>query len=128
MVYVLVCSWAWANRLRDILGFDRDQICEAGLQQYVQEVSRERGIEYLNTIDRSTRVIVTRDGRLGLAPSAFEVGDIIAIIRRARASFILRNQGCARRFKVVGQAYIRGIMFGEAREKKGFAFQQIEIC
>lgn len=67
VVYVLVCSWAWTNRLRDILGFDRDQICEAGLQQYAPEVSRERGIEYvkyLNTIDRSTRVIVTREDDL----------------------------------------------------------------
>jgi CII-binding regulator of phage lambda lysogenization HflD len=33
-------------------------------------------VKYLNTIDKSTRIIVTENGRLGLAPTVSKLGDV----------------------------------------------------
>lgn len=91
---------------------------------------REKGIDYvkyLSTIDKSTRIIVTRKGRLGLAPSVSQPGDVVAIIQGARAPFVLRQCDDRRRFHIVGQAYVRNLMSGEALERRGFSFKDFLI-
>jgi hypothetical protein len=91
---------------------------------------REKGldyIKYLTTIERSTRIIMTSDGRLGLAPSVSEPGDIVAIIKGARAPSLLRPREHSCQYRIIGQVYVRGLMFGEALKKQNFGFKDIEI-
>jgi hypothetical protein len=113
---------------------------ESKVSEKVIQALQEKDVDYikcLNTIDVSTRIIVTKEGRLGLAPSVTDVGDGVAVLKGARAPFILRRCG-NRRFKIIGQAYIRGVMFGEAlgsEEFKKFClqnntslFKDVSIC
>lgn len=57
-----------------------------------------------------------REWGVGLAPSGAEVGDVVCVIRGAQAPFVLRPDGRGR-YRVVGEAYVDGIMFGESLEK-----------
>ncbi|KAJ5024565.1 hypothetical protein PSV08DRAFT_372838 [Bipolaris maydis] len=61
----------------------------------------------------STRCFLTRDGRLGLGPRITEGGDQIWLPMGADTPFVLRplHDG---NFKILGQAYLHGIMQGEA--------------
>lgn len=100
------------------------------IKEKVIAALREKGMEYvkhLSTIDTSIRIVVTGNGSLGLALSLSVVGDIVALVRGGRAPFIMRRCGLSRRYKIVGQAYIRGVMFGEALERQDFAFEEFLI-
>ncbi|KAJ6195223.1 hypothetical protein J3E72DRAFT_271480 [Bipolaris maydis] len=61
----------------------------------------------------STRCFLTRDGRLGLGPRITEGGDQIWLPMGADTPFVLRplHDG---NFKILGQAYLHGVMQGEA--------------
>ena len=56
---------------------------------------------------------VTKKGHLGLTSQFVRQGDIIALVGGAQVPFILRNSG-GRRYAVVSEAYVDGIMDGEA--------------
>ena len=58
---------------------------------------------------------VTRGGLVGLGPKSTSKakGDQIWLLRAASVPFILRPVGDGR-FRIVGQAYVYGIMRGEA--------------
>jgi hypothetical protein len=78
--------------------------------------------------------IVTEDRRIGLAPGTTRVGDIVAIIGGAHTPFVLRSltgDGEGRkRFALVGEAYVHGVMSGEAVELDGEgqpAWRNIEL-
>jgi len=50
----------------------------------VMTALRGKGIDYvkyLTTFEKSTRIIMTDGGRLGLAPSVSKPGDVVAIIK-----------------------------------------------
>ncbi len=67
--------------------------------------------------------IVTEDGLMGLAPETTRVGDVVAILAGAQTPFVLRSltgDGEGReRFALAGEAYVHGIMGGEAVELDG---------
>lgn len=76
----------------------------------------ERGDErrYMTAIRaESTRCFLTRDGRLGLGPRITAGGDQIWLPMGADTPFVLRplHDG---NFKILGQAYLHGVMHGEA--------------
>ncbi|KAK4442826.1 heterokaryon incompatibility protein-domain-containing protein [Podospora aff. communis PSN243] len=59
--------------------------------------------------------IVTEDGSMGLAPGMTRVGDVVVIIAGANTPFVLRPVAeDTRRFQMVGEAYVHGVMNGEA--------------
>jgi hypothetical protein len=58
------------------------------------------------------KVFSTKTGRLGLGPSVLKEGDICCVLFGAPVPFILRRVNSS--FKIVGEAYIHGIMKGEA--------------
>lgn len=69
------------------------------------------------------RLFATRKGYLGLGPASLEVGDTVWILPGAKVPFILRHAAGAAgnvaieempRYKLVGEAYVHGIMKGEA--------------
>jgi hypothetical protein len=65
--------------------------------------------------------VSTRHGRIGLAPKHTQPGDVVVILWNAGSPYVLRPVG-NRNFKLVGEAYIHGLMYGEALvERQGVA-------
>jgi len=56
---------------------------------------------------------VTKKGHLGLGLDHVESGDAVAVLSGCQVPFVLRKTVCGR-YKIVGEAYIDGIMDGEA--------------
>lgn len=61
----------------------------------------------------SRRLFRTRDGYLGIAAQSLEVGDSVWIIAGARVPMVLRFVS-ENRWELVGEAYVHGLMDGEA--------------
>jgi hypothetical protein len=61
------------------------------------------------------RPFVTKKGHLVLSSEHVERGDAIALIRGAQVPFVLRRQS-NRRYQIVSEAYVDGIMEGEAMD------------
>ena len=80
------------------------------------------------------RFAVTQNGYIGLVPHCARVGDQIALILGAPIPFILRDSGKSeggperRLLQLVGDAYIHGMMYGEAMDLEGFALHEIWLC
>lgn len=62
--------------------------------------------------------IRTKTGYVGMAPHVVEVGDKVAILAGSKVPVILRSTGDGQ-FVLLGDAYVHGIMFGEAIEGEG---------
>jgi hypothetical protein len=60
------------------------------------------------------RYFRTEDGRVGVGPMDVQVGDDICIFDGAAIPHILRSRGTQGTFTLVGEAYVHGIMYGEA--------------
>lgn len=59
------------------------------------------------------RLLVTDDGHVGLGPQVTEPGDVVCILQDAIMPLVLRHEAEGHSFKLVGEAYIQGMMFGE---------------
>lgn len=68
-------------------------------------------------------MFVTEKGYLGLGPARTEVADKVSLIAGAHVPFVLREGASG--WILVGEAYVHGIMYGEAC--RGLSFQQIVI-
>jgi hypothetical protein len=119
---------------------------ERFLRRFIGERLEDRGMPYFNYLmgkDNASVCVVALDSRwsrdisgyekrpygyvMGLAPVACRPGDKVAIIKGARAPFILRKRASGEYWNL-GQAYIRGIMRGEVVEKlTDDDFRQINI-
>lgn len=62
---------------------------------------------------------VTEKGNLGMSSSQVRRGDVVALIGGAQVPFILRP-GIGRNYTIVSEAYVDGIMDGEAAEAEGW--------
>ncbi|EUC46970.1 hypothetical protein COCMIDRAFT_91350 [Bipolaris oryzae ATCC 44560] len=58
--------------------------------------------------------LITKEGRLGISSMTVKVGDLVVLVSGAQVPFILRRTDT--RYMTVGEAYIDGIMDGEAAE------------
>lgn len=73
--------------------------------------------------------IVIEEGYLGLAPRNAEVGDRIFIPMGSRVPFVIREkEGQTSTFELVRDAYVHGIMYGEATEKEDVHVEEILLC
>jgi hypothetical protein len=61
------------------------------------------------------RFFITIRGRMGLGPRCLQAGDIVAVLRGAMLPFILRKE--VEDYRLLGAAYVHGIMDGEAVEE-----------
>jgi hypothetical protein len=68
---------------------------------------------YFRTLNRS--FFRTQKGYMGLGPNVIEIGDLVCILFGGHVPFILRPKNGY--FLLVGEAYVHGIMEGEAFEK-----------
>lgn len=71
------------------------------------------------------RVCVTRTGKMGLVPARARVGDVILILLGGPLPLVARKTSKAHR--LMGTAYIHGIMDGEALESADWRGEDIEL-
>ena len=72
----------------------------------------------------------TNDGRIGLGPNTQRPGDSVWILSGGQVPFILRQVDCndERRYELVGEAYVHGVMYGEAvKDMRPEDWQEIVI-
>jgi hypothetical protein len=69
----------------------------------------------------------TTKGYLGLAPGDVHIGDELVVFKGAAVPFILRKMGSNDTHKLIGEAYIYGIMHGEALKLKSLVEAKFNI-
>lgn len=65
------------------------------------------------------RFFVTEGGYWGIGPAAMQKGDVCAVLIGADVPFVLRPTATEGTYRLVGQAYIYGIMYGEVMQQVG---------
>lgn len=75
------------------------------------------GMRYLDSLDtwRGRNFITTKSGRIGLASNRTKKGDLICILYSTRPVFVLRRDPGEKTHVFLGNAYVHGLMHGEAR-------------
>jgi hypothetical protein len=72
----------------------------------------------------SRRFSITKKGHFGLAPKAAKKGDKVVVLLGADVPFIMRKVD--ETFQVVGEAYIDGIMHGEAVKQVHLGMNEVQ--
>lgn len=81
----------------------------------------------MTSVCTQRRLLLTTGNYLGIGPASMREGDQVWILRGAKVPFILRPQVDGQ-FCLVGEAYVHGIMHGEAAVNSGLKFRDIEIA
>jgi hypothetical protein len=96
------------------LGLIKSELVKSGgLQLATDRVFRERYIGEIEAIASCRKPFVTVKGHLGLGPDHIELGDMIALLIGCQVPFVLRKS-IDGKYEIVGEAYVDGIMDGEA--------------
>lgn len=69
-------------------------------------------ITLISRVTNERSLVITADGRLGLAPEGTVSGDLVCVILGCLSPMILRSKDSST-YEVVGECYIDGIMAGE---------------
>lgn len=74
---------------------------------------------------RGRVLFTTTNGHIGLAPHGTKEGDLVFVILGADVPFVLRpyDDGC----ELIGEAYVQGIMDGEALQMEQIPVQDVMI-
>jgi Heterokaryon incompatibility protein (HET) len=75
------------------------------------------------------RVIRTTEDHIGLGPESVDVGDRVCIVQGARTPFIIRKEEGygPNEYRLIGDAYIHGMMHGEALKAPGFKWEDMVL-
>ena len=101
-------------------------LAEDGVINGFKKTPLDGALRRLNFFRPTTRPIMTHNRRLGLAPALTEVEDVVCVILGAKAPFILRPSADGT-YKIVGEAYVRDIMFGETLTDDQYPLDDILI-
>jgi hypothetical protein len=85
----------------------------------------------MRTVCRGRTFLITEKGYYGLGPRITKPGDLCCVLFGADVPFILRKVDGAEKYKLVGEAYIHGLMDGEAMgmlEKGELKMEKFVIC
>ncbi|QIX02031.1 hypothetical protein AMS68_007548 [Peltaster fructicola] len=96
---------------------------EAGLH-----ADREHNALHTMTLGptRGRVVIVTATGYMGLAPHGAQEGDLLFVVLGSDVPYLLRHKDDG--YELIGEAYLQGIMHGEALEMDlAFGVQEIRV-
>ena len=130
----------WLSRTGDRIGVsDLSRLCrsikpvetprilaEDGVINGFKNCSWDETVRRLNFFLPTTRPIMTHNRRLGFAPVLTQKDDVVCVIAGAKAPFILRPSGDGA-YKIVGEAYVRDIMFGETLTDDRYPLEEILI-
>lgn len=95
-------------------GVDEDEKKKA--TEWVAHEEREEGGKWYYTAMREMagkRLYLTKEGYMGMGPSAMQPGDVVVVFPGARVPFVLRPTSEDNTFTYLGDAYCDGIMDGE---------------
>jgi hypothetical protein len=91
-------------------------------------------LEDLNTALRAAlemrRFAVTEKGYFALVPRGVQVGDKVAVFDRACVPFVMSQmqvEGDGKKFELLGEAYVHGIMKGEVMAMEDIELQDITL-
>ncbi|KAK1830665.1 heterokaryon incompatibility protein-domain-containing protein [Podospora conica] len=70
--------------------------------------------ERIHRVTSHRALFVTEGGYMGLASWNAQVGDQVVVLKGGKTPFLVRPVGDEGRFELVGEAYVQGIMMGEA--------------
>jgi len=75
------------------------------------------------------RTYRTRKGYVGLGPFSARIGDVVIIAAGGKIPFLLRPVGSpeARRYQLLGETYVHGIMHGEALSSSDVDWKEIAL-
>ena len=72
------------------------------------------------------RLFRTQSGYLGIGPQSLQIGDVVSILPSSNVPFLLR-QVEDNRYRLIGDAYVHGIMHGEALESEEWGLEEIVL-
>jgi hypothetical protein len=88
-------------------------------EQHVDDKSRKTKLDYIQWFKQAFTLMITgrklfstREGYIGLGRESVTDGDVVCILPGCSVPIILRKENWY--YKLVGDSYIHGIMFGEA--------------
>jgi hypothetical protein len=84
-----------------------------GIQPGIDLLSAGKYCGEIGVKTQRRKPFVTAKGHLGLGPHHNKPGDIIAVLSGSQVPFVLRK-GVNEKYEIVGEAYVDGIMDGEA--------------
>jgi hypothetical protein len=104
-------DWRLAELLHTYDQWNTIQSKAADYDHYEYKLNAQALLAY-SAVIKNRHLITTETWRLGIAGSSVEAGDLVCILHGSRTPVILRAQddGC----RVIGQAYVEGLMRGEA--------------
>ncbi len=70
---------------------------------------------------RGRRFAVTEDGYMGLVPACTQVGDQVFLLGGVTVPFVLRRRPEEKKYVLIGDSYIHGVMEGEVAETMSMA-------
>ena len=76
------------------------------------------------SIWKNRSVFFTHDHMVGLASTSCRVQDIVCVFPGLRHPYILRRSGHADSFLLIGPAYVDGVMYGEALERRDISLDR----
>lgn len=79
-----------------------------------EEGEYERFLTDMKMVCEGRTVLSTAQGRYGLGPLTAAPGDICCVFTGATVPFILRKSNQGSEYKLMGEAYVHGVMRGEA--------------
>jgi hypothetical protein len=91
---------------------------DAGLGDYYEQ---------LQVVAQGRRPLLTSTGYLGIGPNETQPGDVLVILLVAQVPYILRRHSEDSTLRLVGEAYVHGLMNGEAM-KESPATEIIKLC
>jgi hypothetical protein len=107
-----------ALKNKDLTIVDAQTLIGAGLSDYCQQ---------LQVIARSRRPLLASGSFLGIGPHETELGDLVFILLGAGVPYILRRHSQDGKLRLIGEAYVHGVMDGEAMERNP-VIETIAIC
>ena len=91
--------------------------------------------DFLSAVESSLQfrsLFVTRSGLLGLGPTTVVQGDVVGVLGGCKVPVVLRGVGGgggggSKRYRLVGETYVHGIMDGEGVGYKGWEGDVMEV-
>jgi hypothetical protein len=108
-------SLVWWSILDDLLHFPRRNSSHAN-EAVLAQVSKE-AVKSLIIYCTGRYFFVTKRGKIGIGPRNMELGDSVCSLFGCSVPFIIRPATEIGRYRLLGDAYVHGIMDGELFEK-----------
>ncbi|KAF2144178.1 uncharacterized protein K452DRAFT_154350 [Aplosporella prunicola CBS 121167] len=111
------------SHLEDFAAFQRQHFSQPVTEGPGDRGDVDRFAEAVSNACIWRRLFVTQKGYIGIGPPCLREGDVVCVLANAIVPFVLRQNGPYH--KLVGEAYVHGIMNGEACRRP--LWQRVEV-